>query len=72
MLQQMSEIGIILDKRSGEIIFNEGDPGQDISKQFSESLMFIGKVAQQTKIFGLNASIEVARSGEFGRGFGIL
>lgn len=69
---QMSEIGIILDKRSGEIIFNEGDPGQDISKQVSESLMFIGKVAQQTKIFGLNASIEAARSGEFGRGFGVI
>lgn len=45
---------------------------KDISKQVSESLMFIGKVAQQTKIFGLNASIEAARSGEFGRGFGVI
>lgn len=45
---------------------------QDISKQIGESLMFIGKVAQQTKVFGLNASIEAARSGEFGRGFGVI
>jgi methyl-accepting chemotaxis protein len=45
---------------------------KDISKQISESLMFIGKVAQQTKVFGLNASIEAARSGEFGKGFGVI
>jgi methyl-accepting chemotaxis protein len=45
---------------------------KDISKEISESLMFIGKVAQQTKVFGLNASIEAARSGEFGRGFGVI
>ena len=45
---------------------------KDISKQISESLMFIGKVARQTKVFGLNASIEAARSGEFGKGFGVI
>jgi methyl-accepting chemotaxis protein len=45
---------------------------KDISRQISESLMFIGKVAQQTKVFGLNASIEAARSGEFGKGFGVI
>jgi methyl-accepting chemotaxis protein len=45
---------------------------KDISKQISESLTFIGRVAQQTKIFGLNASIEAARSGEFGKGFGVI
>jgi methyl-accepting chemotaxis protein len=45
---------------------------KDISRQISDSLMFIGKVAQQTKVFGLNASIEAARSGEFGKGFGVI
>jgi CRP-like cAMP-binding protein len=27
---QMSEIGIVLDKRSGDVIFNEGDPGHEM------------------------------------------
>ncbi|MCR8631713.1 methyl-accepting chemotaxis protein [Paenibacillus radicis (ex Xue et al. 2023)] len=45
---------------------------QTISKNISEMLQFIRNVASQTHILGLNAAIEAARSGEHGRGFGII
>ncbi|WP_246943904.1 methyl-accepting chemotaxis protein [Bacillus pinisoli] len=43
-----------------------------ISRQIEKALSFIKQVALQTKIFGLNASIEAARSGEHGRGMKVI
>jgi CRP-like cAMP-binding protein len=43
-----------------------------ISQEMGKSLNFIRQVAMQTKIFGLNASIEAARSGEHGRGMRVI
>jgi CRP-like cAMP-binding protein len=45
---------------------------QVISQDIGVMLNFIRNVASQTHILGLNAAIEAARSGEHGRGFGII
>lgn len=41
-------------------------------KNTDSILVFIKKIANQTKLLGLNASIEAARVGELGRGFAVV
>ncbi|MBU5483950.1 methyl-accepting chemotaxis protein [Clostridium sp. MSJ-11] len=43
-----------------------------LSEQINEVSNFIHQIANQTKMLGLNASIEAARAGDLGKGFGVV
>ncbi|MFL0251789.1 methyl-accepting chemotaxis protein [Clostridium neuense] len=43
-----------------------------LSEQIIELSYFIKKIADETKMLGLNAAIESARAGEAGKGFGVV
>ena len=45
---------------------------KDNSKKTDEVLSFIEGIAKQTNLLGLNAAIESARAGEYGKGFSVV
>ena len=45
---------------------------QALVQETASIMRLIRNVADQTRILGINASIESARAGEYGRGFGVV
>ena len=44
----------------------------EYSKKTDEVLSFVEDIAKQTNLLGLNAAIESARAGEYGKGFSVV
>ncbi|GAE93959.1 methyl-accepting chemotaxis protein [Gracilibacillus boraciitolerans JCM 21714] len=55
-----------------EILLEESTRATKEMKNTDEVINFIKKIANQTNILGLNASIEAARAGDKGRGFDVV
>lgn len=56
----------------GQNLAETAQNAQDAASKSNEILELIQKIANQTRIIGLNAAIEAARVGEAGRGFGVV
>lgn len=56
---------------TSELIKEAKDTKADV-KETDNILGFIKNIANQTKLLGLNASIEAARAGDVGKGFGVV
>lgn len=55
-----------------EIINSEISNLHDNSAQIDQVVQLVNGIADQTNLLALNASIESARAGEYGRGFGVV
>lgn len=70
-IKQMAATAKEMDENERRLA-DQANEVQGISKKIGDMLKFIQHVANQTHILGLNASIEAARSGEYGRGFKVI
>lgn len=59
--------------RNNEKILRDNISGvNELTKEIGKVLSFTKKISDQTNLLGLNASIEAARAGSFGAGFGVV
>ncbi|QGU95299.1 methyl-accepting chemotaxis protein [Clostridium bovifaecis] len=57
---------------SNQVIQSNIEKTRNETKNTDEILQFVANIAQQTNLLGLNAAIESARAGEFGKGFNVV
>lgn len=71
VIQQMAASAMEITSNEQELNNSIGDIFI-MSEQINDVLLLIKQIADQTKMLGLNASIEAAHAGEAGRGFGVV
>jgi len=59
-------------KTSEKILRNNINGVSELTKEIGKVLTFTKRITDQTNLLGLNASIEAARAGAYGAGFGVV
>ena len=77
-LGKMTKSFVEISDNLQDVVTSNREIGRDVvmsresTNKTDEIVSFISNIANQTNLLGLNASIEAARSGEFGRGFSVV